>query len=43
MEKNMKIGDTIYRVTSDDEYLTAMGNIFEPHMIKLFHVLVGRK
>lgn len=40
MEKSIKIGDTIYPVTSDDNYLAAMGNNFEPHMVQLFRALV---
>ena len=40
MEKHIKIGDKIYPVTSDDNYLTAMGNTFEPHMVQLFRSLI---
>lgn len=41
MEKNIKIGDTIYSVASDDNYLDAMGGVFEPHMVQLFRTLIG--
>lgn len=41
MEKNIKIGDAIYPVTSDDNYLDAMGNNFESHMVQLFRALIG--
>lgn len=41
MEKSIKIGDKVYRVSSDDSYLEAMGNDFEPHMVQLFRALVG--
>ena len=41
MEKNIKIGDKIYSVTSDDNYLEAMGDNFEPHMVQLFRALIG--
>ncbi|MFA7383431.1 MAG: FkbM family methyltransferase [Desulfurivibrionaceae bacterium] len=42
MEKNIKIGDKTYRVASDDNYLAAMGDNFEPHMVRLFRALIGR-
>lgn len=41
MEKQIKIGDSIYAVSSDDNYLEAMGNDFEPHMVQLFRALIG--
>lgn len=41
MEKNIKIGDAIYSVSSDDNYLDAMGVVFEPHMVQLFRALIG--
>lgn len=41
MEKNIKIGDAIYSVASDDNYLDAMGGVFEPHMVQLFRTLIG--
>jgi len=41
MEKKIKIGEKIYTVTSDDNYLEAMGNNFEPHMVQLFQALIG--
>lgn len=42
MEKNLKIGDRIYSVVSDDEYLDAMGKEFEPHMVQLFETLIEK-
>lgn len=41
MEKNIKIGDAIYSVASDDNYLDAMGGVFEPYMVQLFGTLIG--
>lgn len=41
MERQIKIGDSVYSVSSDDNYLDAMGNDFEPHMVQLFHTLIG--
>lgn len=41
MEKNIKIGDAIYSVASDDNYLDAVGGVFEPHMVQLFRTLIG--
>jgi len=41
MKKSIKIGDTIYLVSSDDNYLAGMGNNFEPHMVQLFRALIG--
>lgn len=41
MQKRIKIADSIYQVSSDDEYLVGMGNTFEPHMVQLFRALVG--
>lgn len=35
MEKNIKIGNKIYFVASDDNYLDAMGDNFEPCMVQL--------
>lgn len=40
MEKNIKIGKKIYTVASDDNYLEAMGDDFEPHMVQLFSALI---
>lgn len=40
MEKNIKIGDAIYSVASDDNYLDSMGGVFEPHMVQLFRTLI---
>ncbi|WDN90741.1 hypothetical protein BuS5_03712 [Desulfosarcina sp. BuS5] len=39
--KNIKIDNKNYQVSSDDQYLTAMGNNFEPHMVQLFRALLG--
>jgi hypothetical protein len=41
MQKNIKIGDAVFNVMSDDNYLEAMGNEFEPHMVKIFRALIG--
>lgn len=41
MEKNIKIGDMIFSVISDDDYLDAMGSVFEPYMVQLFRTLIG--
>lgn len=41
MEKDIQIGGKCYRLTSDDDYLNVMGDNFEPHMVQLFHALVG--
>lgn len=38
--KDIKIGDKIYSVVSDDNYLDAMGDNFEPHMVNLFRELI---
>jgi FkbM family methyltransferase len=38
--KNIKIGDATYTVASDDIYLHAVGNDFEPHMVQLFRALM---
>lgn len=35
------IGGKNYRVSSDDQYLAAMGDDFEPHMVQLFQALIG--
>lgn len=40
MEKIINIGDIIYRVSSDDDYLKAMGDNFEPAMVDLFRSLI---
>lgn len=40
MESNIKIGDAIYVVSSDDDYLNSMGNNFERHMVQLFRALI---
>lgn len=41
MEKQIKIGDLIYKISTDDNYLEAMGINFEPHMVQLFRALIG--
>lgn len=41
MGKNIRIGDKIYSLSSDDSYLDAMGSDFEPHMVQLFRALIG--
>jgi FkbM family methyltransferase len=41
MQKQIKIGNSVYPVSSDDNYLDAMGNDFEPHMVQLFRALVS--
>lgn len=41
MEKNIRIGDKTYFISSDDNYLNAMGHNFEPHMVELFRTLIG--
>jgi hypothetical protein len=41
LQKNLKIGEKIYSVVSDDNYLDAMGDNFEPHMVQLFRALIG--
>ena len=40
MEKTINIGEKPYHLTSDDNYLDAMGDDFEPHMVQLFKSLV---
>lgn len=40
MKKQMKIGDKTYSLASDDEYLRVMGDVFEPHMVDLYHTLI---
>ena len=40
MEKKINISEITYIVSSDDNYLEAMGNNFEPHMVKLFCALI---
>src|SRR5262245_15455711 len=41
MQKIIRIGDSIYFLSSDDNYLDAMGDNFEPHMVELFRALIG--
>jgi FkbM family methyltransferase len=41
LEKDIRIGDRIYTVASDDDYLNAVGDDFEPHMVQLFRSLIG--
>ncbi|MDR0577218.1 MAG: FkbM family methyltransferase [Candidatus Accumulibacter sp.] len=40
LEKKIQIGSKTYLLTSDDTYLKAMGNNFEPHMVSLFQTLI---
>jgi len=40
MLKKVKIGDAVYQVSSDDQYLAAVGAEFEPYMVQLFSALV---
>lgn len=40
MNKQIKIGKYSYSITSDDDYLEAVGNNFEPHMVNLYRALV---
>jgi len=40
MEKMLKIDKKSYVITSDDDYLHAIGEDFEPHMVKLFKALI---
>jgi FkbM family methyltransferase len=41
MLKNVKIDKAAYVVSSDDDYLSTVGNEFEPHMVQLFRSLIG--
>jgi FkbM family methyltransferase len=41
MERAIRILGKRYQLTSDDDYLDAMGAEFEPHMAELFQSLVG--
>ena len=41
MQKSIRIGDSIYFLSSDDDYLDAMGDNFEPYMVELFRALIG--
>jgi len=40
LEKNVKIIDKVYSIVSDDNYLDAVGENFEPHMVQLYRALV---
>lgn len=40
MERDIKIGEKYYSITTDDNYLDAMGSEFEPHMVELFRALI---
>jgi FkbM family methyltransferase len=40
LEKNVKINDKMYSIVSDDNYLDAVGENFEPHMVQLYRALV---
>lgn len=41
MEKQIKIGDSVYVLSSNEDYLLAMGNDFEPYMVQLFGFLIN--
>ena len=41
MQKRIRIGDITYFLSSDDNYLDAMGDNFEPHMVELYRTLIG--
>ena len=41
MEKLIKINGNYYSTQSDDNYLAAVGDEFEPHMVELFKTLIG--
>jgi FkbM family methyltransferase len=40
MNKQIYIGKHSYTITSDDNYLEAVGNDFEPHMVNLYRALI---
>lgn len=40
MKKNIHIDGIAYTVASDDDYLSNMGDDFEPHMVQLFKALI---
>lgn len=40
MEKVIQIGNRNYNISSDDSYLDAVGNSFEPYMVELFDALI---
>lgn len=39
MKSTVDIGDTMYCLVSDDDYLQNVGSIFEPEMVALFRTL----
>jgi len=41
VEKRIKIGQQYFKVVSDDNYLDAMGCVYEPHMVELYETLIG--
>jgi FkbM family methyltransferase len=41
MQKSIRIGARTYFLSSDDNYLDAIGGNFEPHMVELFTALIG--
>jgi predicted RNA methylase len=41
MQNSIRIGDSVYFLASDDNYLDAMGDNFEPHRVDLFRALIG--
>lgn len=40
-EKNIQVGDAVYSLVGDDDYLANMGSIFEPHLVELLRALIG--
>src|SRR5262245_23510600 len=40
MQQSIRIGDSVYSLSSDDDYLAAMGDNFEPYMVELFRALI---
>lgn len=42
LDKKLKIDECFYSVSSDDSYLEAMGDDFEPNMVQLFKVFISR-
>jgi len=40
--KNIRIGERTHQITSDDQYLSEMGDSFEPCMVQLFRALLDK-
>jgi len=40
MKRNIKVGNTLREITSDDTYLTHVGDVFEPDMTAVFRALI---